>query len=256
MAVHDPRDKRLPGGGHFRWLPALRPGHRIPQVAPDHDRGNDRYEDPELRFDDGRDYSQDRGPFRPIAPQLADAEEQEDHADRVDLTPDHAVEPRDGVEHDEGGSNDGGSPAPSQLERHRPGEIAKGEIGQDRRDLDQVQFRKDLLDDAHEPQRVKVAGRVVVEARTGVETGEPVRGQVVRPASERREIVGEARAGQQVGDDDAEGQPEREDSDDRRYGFPRPGHPRRHVRAPIGLTRRGACQRVRPPERALSRSGV
>ena len=77
-------------------------------------------------------------PARPVPPQLAQAEQHEDDAERVDLAPDDAVEPADRV-HDRDEGRREGDPLPAtQLADHRPRQRADGEVRDDRRDLDQL----------------------------------------------------------------------------------------------------------------------
>ena len=92
----------------------------------------------ELGLDDRRDHRVDRGPLRVVAPQLAQGEQDEDDAERIDLAPDDAVEPEDRVEDSHEGRREGEPVATAELADHRPGEPADGEVGQDRRDLDEV----------------------------------------------------------------------------------------------------------------------
>ena len=89
--------RRLPGPDPRRGRPAR--GHRPrvvrvvgvrlgrPERSADRDDGHDRDEDRELRLDQGGDDREDRRPLGLVAPQLAEAEEQEHDAERVDLAP-------------------------------------------------------------------------------------------------------------------------------------------------------------------------
>ena len=86
---------------------------------------------------------EDRRPLRVVAPQLAQAEQQEDDADRVDLAPDDAVEPGDRVDDRDERARSRATLAPAaELEDHRPDEPADGQVGEDRRDLDQLRRRR------------------------------------------------------------------------------------------------------------------
>ena len=64
----------------------------------------------------------------------------------------------------------------------------------------------------------------------------PFVGEVVRPEPERAEVDLEPGAREQVCDDEAEGEPEREDHQDRADGSLRPGRPRRRSCASLGPT--------------------
>ena len=217
-----------------------------PDGAPDrHDR-DERDEDPELRLDDGRDDRVDRGPLRAVAPQLAQAQQEEDDPERVDLAPHDAVEPADRVhDRDEGARKREPAPA-AELEDHRVDEPADGEVGDDRRDLDEVADAAErLADDPHQPQDVQVAGRVVVEEVAAVEAPRPLVGQVGGPVPERGQVDAETGSRQQVCDDEAEGEPEREDDHDRADGSAHPGRPRRRSRASLGPAGCGAGHRGR-----------
>ena len=136
-----------------------------PERPPDDDDRDDRDEDPELRLDERRDDREDRRALGPVAPQLAQGEQQEHDAERVDLAPDDAVEPGDRVEDDERRAEPRRALAAAELADHRPDELAEGEVGEDRRDLDQVAdaAERGCPTPPDEPQDVQVAGRVVVE---------------------------------------------------------------------------------------------
>ena len=154
-----------------------------PERPPDRDDRDERHEDPELRLDHRGDDRVDRRALRPVAPELAQPEEQEHDAERVDLAPDDAVEPADRVEDREQRPAEREAPAAAELEDHRVDELADGEVGEDRRDLDEV---ADATGRAwptmpDEPQHVHVAGHVVVEEVAVVEAPRPVRREVVRP---------------------------------------------------------------------------
>ena len=75
------------------------------------------------------------------------------------------------------------------------------------------------------PQRVQVAGRVVVEEGAIVEAEGPVRRELLTPEVERAQVGLEPGAGQQVCDDEAEGEPEGENRKDSADGVPRAGRP-------------------------------
>ena len=72
-----------------------------PQGAPDGDHRHQRDEDAQLRLDDRGDDGQDRRAFGVVAPQLTQGQEQEQDAERVDLSPHDAVEPEDRVDDDD-----------------------------------------------------------------------------------------------------------------------------------------------------------
>ena len=163
-----------------------------PQRPADRDDGDERDEDAELRLDDRRDHREDRGSLRVIAPQLAQAEQQEHHAERVDLAPHGAVEPADRVEDEEQGREERHGLARSELAGHRPGEIADRRIGQDRRELDQVaDATQPRCDRADEPQDVHVA-RGVVDESALVERSRTLGRQAARPPLERDDVGPEA----------------------------------------------------------------
>ena len=208
-----------------------------PERAADRHQREDRDEDPELRLDQGGDDGEDRGPLRSIAPQFSQGEQQEDDAHRIDLAPDDAVEPADRVhDGDECRAERHAAPA-TQLQDHRPDQPADGQISDDRRDLDEVaDATRDTSDDADQPQDVEIAGRVVVEEISLVETGWAVRREVVRPEPERAQIHAESGPRQQVCDDGSKGETEREDHEDRADGSLRPGQPRRRSCALLGRT--------------------
>ena len=182
-----------------------------------------------------------------VAPHLAQAEQQEDDTDRIDLAPDHAVEPADRVDdrHEGGGERDA-APA-AELEEHRPDEPADGQVGEDRRHLDQgdADPAGDLPDESEHPQDVQIARGVVVEEVALVEAVQPFAGKVDRPRAERPEIHAETGSGKEVCDDESEGKTEREDHEDRADGSLRPGHPRRRSCASLGPAGRGASHRER-----------
>ena len=217
-----------------------------PQRSPDRDHRHDRDEDAELRLDDRRDDGVDRRPLGPVPPQLAQAEEHEHHAERVGLPPDDAVEPRDRVEDRHRGRRQRQAVAAAELADHRPGQPADRQVGQDRRDLDQVADPAGgIADDPDQPQDVEVARRVVVEEVAVVEAVEALRGEVRRPEPEGVEVHLEARAGEQACDDEAEDETEREDHEDRADGSQGPGQPRRRSRASLSPAVCGASHRER-----------
>ena len=166
---------------------------RRAQGAADRDDRDDRNEDRELRLDErGNDREYCR-PLRSVVPQRPKAQQQEDDAEGVDLTPEHRIEPADGVQHDQRGADERGSPTDADLARHRPHEPADRDVREDRRDLDQVADLAGLLpDQADQPQDVEVAGRVIVEERPLVEARQALGREIVRPELERREVDLEA----------------------------------------------------------------
>ena len=163
-----------------------------PQGPADRDDRDERHEDAELRLDDRRDHREDRGPLRAVAPQLAQTEQQEYHAERVDLAPHGAVEPADRVEDEEQGREQRHRLARAELAGHRPGEVADRRIGQDRRQLDQVaDAAQPRSDRADEPQDVHVA-RGVVDEPALVERSRTLGRQAARPPLERDDVGPEA----------------------------------------------------------------
>ena len=226
------------------FLVALAAGR--PQRPPDRDDRDERDEDPELRLDDGRDDRVHRRALGPIAPQLAQTQQQEDDAERIDLPPDDAVEPADRVQDRDEGAREREPATPTELEDHRVDEPADREVRDDRRDLDEVaDAAQRLADEADEPQDVQVARRVVVEEVAPVEAPRALVGEVRRPVPERGQVDPEAGSRQQVCDDEAEGEPEREDDHDRADGSAHPGRPRRRSRASLGPAGCGAGHRGR-----------
>ncbi len=134
-----------------------------------------------------------------VAPQLAQAEQQEDQPERVDLAPHDVVEPEDRADHHDRRTEQRQPVARAELADHRPHEVADREVGEHRRDLDQVTDTAErVADDADEPQDVEVAGRVVVEEVPPVEAVEALIGEIARPVAERREVRAEPRAREQV----------------------------------------------------------
>ena len=89
------------------------------QVTAQEDHHEDRDEDPELRLDDRRHDREERRAFGSAPPQVADAEQQEDDPDRVDLAPDRAVEPGHRVDQDEDRPEQRGPPRAAELEDER-----------------------------------------------------------------------------------------------------------------------------------------
>ena len=136
---------------------------------------------------------------------------------------------------------------PAELEDHRPDEPADGQVGEDRRDLDQgdADPAGQLPDEPEQPQDVEIARGVVVEEVALVEAVQALAGEVDRPRAERTEVHAEAGSGEEVCDDEAEGKTEREDHEDRADGSLRPGHPRRRSCASLGPAGRGASHRER-----------
>ncbi len=244
---------QVPGTGGDRRGPV--PPQAIPEVAPEKDDRQDRDEDPELRLDDRRDHRQERRPLGTTAPQLAQAEEQEDDAERIDLAPDRAVEPGDRIDHDQDRPDAGRPARPAELPDERMDEPGQNDVGQDRRQLDQVADPADgVADEPDQPQDVQVAGGVVDEEPTTVEPVRSVRRQLAGPGLKRVPVRAEAGAREQdVCDDEAEGQPEDQDRDERQGGLERP---RRRCGASVGHTGSGGCQGGPPPARALRWSGV
>ena len=218
-----------------------------PERPPDRDQRQDRDQDPELRLDQRGHHGVDRRPLRVVAPQLAQPQQEEDDTDRVDLAPDDAVEPADRVDDRDERRGQRDVPPAAELEDHRPDEPADGQVGEDRRHLDEgdTDPTDGLSDEPQHPQHVQVAGRVVVEEVALVEAVQALAGEVRRPGAEGAEIHPETRSGKEVCDDESEGKTEREDHEDRADGSLRPGHPRRRSCASLGPAGRGASHRER-----------
>ena len=185
-----------PGADAGRGRGRLDGGARIahgPERAADRHQREDRDEDPKLGLDQCGDDGEDRGPLRSIAPDFSQGKQHEDDAHRVDLAPDDTVKPADRVhDGDERGAQRQAAAA-AQLQDHRPDQPADGQIGNDRRDLDEIaDATGDAPDDADQPEDVQIAGRVVVEEIALVEARRTVRREVVRPESERAKIHAEA----------------------------------------------------------------
>ena len=263
QAERRPQDRRgpepRPQGGEQapEAAPRARRRARVPQVAPQEDGRRDRDEDhSELDLDDPGDHSEDDRELGLVAPQGADGEQHEEEADRIHLAPDDAVEPGDRDEQVEACPDEPGAATAAELVDHRPYEGGHPDVGEDRGDLDEIRAGQGPLHGPDHPQDIQVTGRVVDERAALVEPGEAARGQILRPALERGEVVGEAGSGQDVCDDDPEGEPEREKDEDLAGCVPLPGSPHRGGGAPIGLARGGASQLGRPPARALRWIGV
>ena len=204
-----------------------------PERPPDRHRSDDRHEDRELRLDQRGDHRPDRCPLRVVAPELAKAEQQEHDAERVDLSPGDRVEPRDRVDDDDDRAEHGSTPARPQLEGHRPDQPADHDVGQDRRDLDQVADAAHCLSrEADQVQDIEIAGRVVEEEVAVVDAVQSVAREVRRPRVEGVQVELQTGPGEGVCDDEPSGEREAEDGQDRDGALSRPGGPRRCVRAP------------------------
>ena len=227
----------------------------VHEVAPDRDHHQDRDEDAKLRLDDRREDRQDRRSLDSPAPEFTQTEQEEHNPERVHLAPDRTVEPGDRVDHDDDGRQPGAAARTAELEHHRMDEPGQCDVGQDRRQLDQVaDSAQRVADDAKQPQHVQVARRVVGKIAGSIEATRAVRGEVSGPGLKTAAIHPEAGARQQdVCDDEAEGESEGQDRDERPGGLERP---RRCSRAPVGRARSGDYQGGPPPARALRWSGV
>jgi len=108
------------------------------------------------------------------------------------------------------------------LSNHRPDEVPKAHVREDRRDLDQVAdaTAEELSDLADHPQHVQVAGRVVVEEGPVVEAAKALAGEILGPVPERPDVDAEAGIGQEVCDDEAEGEPQDQEDEDSARGVP------------------------------------
>ena len=226
---------------------------RRPQRPADRHDGDDRGQDRQLRLDQGGDHGQDRRSLRLVTPQGPQPEKQEDHPERIDLAPHDRIEPGDRVGDDQRRAEESGPPTGADLASHRPHEPAERNVGEDRRDLDQVaDIAEELPDDADRIEDIEVAGRVIVEEGPLVEAAEALICEVGRPGVEGGQIDLEAGSRVDVCDDEPEGEPEREDDQDRAGVIPRPGCPRRRVRVPARSARNAAGrQGMDLPERAL-----
>src|SRR3954453_4726146 len=226
-------------------LPVPEPPGR-PQGAPDRDDGDERDEDTELGLDDRGDDRVDRRPLGPSPPQLSQSEHQEDDAERVHLAPYDAVEPADRVQHRDGCGGESEAVAPTELADHRPREVADGEVGQDRRHLDQVaDAPAGAPDGAAEPQHVQVTRRVVVEEVATVEAAQTLIGEVRRPEPEGVEVDLEAGTRQKADEDEAEEEADDEDHEDGAHGSLPPGQRRRRSCASLGPAVREASHQER-----------
>ncbi len=240
-------------GGQEPDRPAAEPapilGSLDEVAANDHDR-RERDQDPELGLDDRRDRGQDRGPLGPPPPELADGEHQEEGAHRIDLGPDRAVEPGDRHEQEDPGRRDRGAPPGPQLRRQGEDGQGEGQIGEDRRQLEELVDgdARRLGDEAEPPEDIQVAGRVVDEHAAVVEAPRAIPGKLHRPATEAPQVNLEPGAGQQnVCDDEPKGEAEREKGAEGDDGVPHanPGL----LAGPLALGRSGAWHGllVRPP---------
>ena len=236
---------------------AIRPrsAESIPYVATEQDEGQDRDQDPELWLDHRRDDGEQGRPFWPATPQVAQGQEQEDHAERIDLTPDRAIEPGHRVDQDQDRPDPRRPTRPPELDDEAVDQPGQDDVGQDRRQLDQVADPADgVPDDPDQPQDVQVARGVVDERDPAVEAQRAVGGEIAGPCLERSAVGAEAGTGQQdVCDDEAEGEPDGQDQEERPGGLERP---RRRPGASVGRTGSGGCQGGPPPARALRWSGV
>ena len=241
-----PGRRRTPAGrGVLVAVPS--PG---PERASDRHGRDDRYEDAELWLRDRRDDREDRSALRTVAPELPEAQEEEDQAERIDLPPDRAVQPGDRVDRDDERTEAGGPAPGAELASHRPDQVAEDDVRDHRRDLDEVSDPTEQLPDRpDDPQDVEVTGRVIVEEVPRVEAVQAFASEVRGPEPEGADVVGKAGARQEVCDDDAEDEGQREEDEDAADVVTRPGA--RRASAPNGLTRHGACQPVRPPARAM-----
>ena len=218
-----------------------------PECPPDRHRGQDRDQDAELGLDQRGHHRVDGRSLRMVAPQLAQPEEKEHHTDGVDLAPDHAVEPADRVDDGDECGDQRDLSAAAELEDHRPGQPADGQVGEDRRHLDEADAdpADDLPGQSEHPQDVQIARGVVVEEIALVEAVQALAGEIRRPGAEGAEIHPETGSGKEVCDDESEGKTEREDHEDRADGSLRPGHPRRRSCASLGPAGCGASHRER-----------
>jgi hypothetical protein len=216
-----------------------------PEGAADRDHRDDGHEDAELRLDDGGHHGQHGRTLGTVAPQLAKREQEEHNADRVDLAPHDRVEPGDRVQDDEPAADERRPTPGAELAGHRPHEPAQDDVGDDRGQLDEVAHvaRQDLVEQPDAPQDIEIARRVVVEEVALVEPEGSVLGEVRRPEAERLEVDLETGAGKRLCQNEANGEPEREDDEDRAGGVSRPGRPLRRLRAPFGRARRGTSHR-------------
>ena len=182
------------------------------------------------------------------------AEQQEHDAERVDLAPDHAVEPGDRVDDDERGADQRRPLAAAELPDHRPDEPAEREVGEDRRDLDQVAdaaAEPACADDARRATGLQVAGRVVVEERPLVEAVEAVRRRGCPPSTGTTpRSTSKPEPGRRYAMMSRKASPRARTA---RIAPTASRVPvaRRRLRARVGLTGCGASQRDRSPARAM-----
>ena len=150
-----------------------------------------------------------------------------------------------GLTIDHGRGEEGQALATAELADHRPDEVADGQVGQDRRHLDQVADAADGVPDRpDEPQHVQVAGRVVVEEVALVEARDARRWRDSTAQNRKDDrSASNPDAGQQVCQNETEGESEREDDQDRADGPLRPGRPSRRSRASLVPTGNGASHR-------------
>ena len=167
MTIRERTPAEATGRGLLAGLRAGgRPGspERIDEVALHEDRDHDRDEDPELGLDHRRDRGQDRRPLGVVPPQFADAEEQEDQAEGIDLGPDRAVEPGDRVDDEQERAQERRPARAAELHDELVDEVPDRDIREDRRQLDQVaDAAEGVADDPDQPQDIEVAGGVIDE---------------------------------------------------------------------------------------------
>ncbi len=247
---HEPRDGGAEDadGAAGATLPAeARPlGLRLVAVAtgrpdrpPDDDERDDGDEDRELRLHQRRRDGEDRGPLRPVLPQLAHGEQQEHRPERVDLPPDDRVEPGDRVDQHDDRREPRAAVGDAEVEDHPVHDIGEDDVGDDRRQLDQVaDATRRVADDADEPQRVQVAGRVVGEEAAVVEAVRAFGREVVRPEPEQVQVAVEARSAESF-DPVCHDQADDESDEQDRQNRPAEGQPGGLLdrRLPAGRTR-------------------
>ncbi len=209
------RSQPNPDGSGAASEPKPPLGHRTRRIVTKATIG---HEDRQLRLHQRRDDRKDRRPLAARLPQLPHRQQQEHRPEAVDLAPDHGVEPGDRVhDHDRAGDRRP-AVADAEVTGHPVDDVAERDVGEDRRQLDQVaDAAEELADDAHQPQRIQVARRVVGEEAAIVEAERPVVGEVGRPEPEQAEVrvePGSPESGEAICHDQAEHQADRDDRQD------------------------------------------
>ncbi len=238
-------------GGHARSAAGLE------EVASQQHHGQDRHQDDAVLWLGQAGQDGHRGGRLGVAvDEQGNGRQGQQGPECIDLAPDRRVVPGHWIEEIEGGGHEGQGRSPGTIAEPAQGQDveqpATGDVGQDRRDLEQRRGRldpgaagsaQDLAQAADEPEHVHVCRWVVRQARLGVEAAGAEFDHAQGPGRERAEVRFEAGLGQQdVCDDEAEGQRGQEQDRQGRDGRRRRDRACRRSEAPIGCTRPGRRQ--------------